>query len=80
MATQTNVAYVSTTSANPQSQEDPLYSVLDNPVHGGYTQQPPALPPDRVPYYQEIESDRAPAPYDTLIPMAQPKPDSEKSG
>ena len=55
-------------------EEDRLYAMLDNSV----TEQPPPLPPDRVPYYQEIESDKTSAPYDTLIPMAQPKPDSVK--
>ena len=58
-------------TSNQPSQEDALYSVLD---HSGRT-RPHTLPPDRVPYYQEIESDRTPpAPYETPVPMPQSKP------
>ncbi len=55
---QANVSYSVNPTTNQQSQEgDPLYSVIDARDTPGYT-QPPKLPPsNRVPYYQEIESD-----------------------
>ena len=61
------------------AQQDPLYSVLDSGVSVGPT-QPPQLPPDRVPYYQEIESDgtggAAKAHYE--VPLSSPPPSGQK--
>lgn len=53
----TNTAY-DVTAIDPGARPppaDPLYSVI-NQNHS----LPPALPPDRVPYYQELQSDAVP--------------------
>ena len=44
------------TAPDVQLQESPAYAVLNSQVSPGYT-EPPKLPPSRVPYYEEIESD-----------------------
>jgi hypothetical protein len=61
-------------SANKPFNEDPLYSTINTWDTTGHA-EPPKLPPNRVPYYQEIESDGATPPaaktsprYETLPP------------
>lgn len=52
--------------ANPQTQEDPLYSVLDGPDTPHYTEP---LRGNHVPYYQEIQTDGAAAATAYEIPV-----------
>ena len=69
-----NNAYeISTSPAHQKSlHEDPLYSVI-NPWDYN---EPPQLPPSRVPYYQEIESDLTAETYE--IPLTSlPKQDGK---
>ena len=61
-------------SAKEQRRDEPLYSVIS--PHG-YA-EPPKLPPSRVPYYQEIESDETrkaeyEEPYTKVVDYEQPR-------
>ena len=67
---QANQAYSTTMQANqaystntPSVQDSHVYSVIDD--DSNLSPLPPTLPPDRAPYYEEIESDRLGAPPST---------------
>lgn len=67
---QANVSYnVNSSSTKTCEPQDNLvyFTIADDHTTSSFSSVPPQLPPERTPYYQEIQSDQTVADYETPI-------------
>ena len=78
---QTNTSHdVSTHPTTWEHQENPVHSMVVADGWSNLSPVPPQLPPPRIPYYQEIESDHAGVKYEIPLKSNLSQQDEKEKG